>query len=284
MIDRKGIFWFLAITFGLTWVIQIAAFSTGFTIMGLTSNLGTLVALPFMFMPALGAFITAKFITREGFAGMGLRLGPWKEYLRIGLLFPALFILVYAITWLLGFGAPDWNLEYFKGLFTASNMPAPEMPDTRLVLAAVFFSTLTVGTIFNWVFCAGEEIGWRGYLLPKLMPLGKTRAYLLLGLIWSIWHWPLVWMGFTYYQPGSLLALLAFTALTTGLGIFLNELTLRTKSSLLAGWAHGVFNTQKLGMWFLLFPRVSPFLGGYAGLVGLLTWTALGFWEMRRKH
>jgi membrane protease YdiL (CAAX protease family) len=36
----------------------------------------------------------------------------------------------------------------------------------------------------------GEEYGWRGYLLPKLLPLGELRASLLVGVIWGVWHFP----------------------------------------------------------------------------------------------
>lgn len=288
MIDRKGILAFLAITFGLTYLIEVPPLLSGLKLVGLTSSAATYIFLPIMFMPAVGALLTTKFITHEGFGGLGLRFGnpgrtqSWRTYVSVGLLIPALFIVVYGLTWALGFGQPDWGLEYFKGLFATAGAAAPAMPDTRLVLLAIFISSLTVGSLFNWLFCLGEEIGWRGYLLPKLMPLGKPRAYLLLGVIWSVWHWPLVWMGFTYGQPGSWLALVAFTALTTGVGIYLNELRLRHDSSVLAGWAHGVFNTQKVGVWFLLFPQVSPYLGGYAGLLGLLAWFGLGLWEKSR--
>ena len=128
-----------------------------------------------------------------------------------------------------------------------------------------------------------EELGWRGYLLPKLMPLGKPKAYLLMGLIWGMWHWPLVLAGFMY--PGNLFAgLIMFTTLTTVLGIYINELTLRQRSSILAGWAHGVFNTQRLGMWALLFPTFNPWLGGFSGLLGLAFWLLLGLWESRRAR
>ncbi len=282
MVDRKGVLAFLAITFGLTWAIEIPLVMSGMRLTGVTSSAGQYIFLPIMAMPALGAILTAKLITREGFGGMSIRFGSWKMYVVTSLLFPACFVLIYALTALLGFGQPDWNLDYFKSLFTASGVPVPQMPDTRLVLLVVFFASLTVGTLFNTLFCFGEELGWRGYLLPKLMPLGKAKAYALMGVIWSAWHWPLVWVGFTYNQPSSLLALLAFTFLTTGLGIYLNELTLRHQSSILAGWVHGVFNTQKLGVWFLLFPKVSSYLGGYAGLVGLLVWFGLAVWEMRK--
>jgi hypothetical protein len=281
--DRKGIISFLAIMFGLTYAIELPPILGGFRLAGITSSIGTYIFLPIMFMPVLGAVVTAKYITKEGLAGMNIRFGSWKSYIGIGLLIPALFALIYGVTWALGLGEPDWNLETFKNTFISSGVPVPAMPDTRLVLLLVFLATLTVGTLFNWVFCCGEELGWRGYLLPKLMPLGKVRAYLLLGLIWSVWHWPLVLAGFVYSQIGSFWSLAAFTALTTGFGIYLNELTLHQKSSILAGWAHGVFNTQKVGMWYLLFPQASTYLGGYAGLIGLATWFGLGLWEMRNK-
>jgi uncharacterized protein len=281
-LDYKGILAFLGITFALTYAIELPVILSGIRLVGLTSSAATYIFLPTMFIPALGAVITVKFITREGFGELGLHFGPWKNYLLIGLLIPALFIIVYLVSWILGFCQPDWALEYFKSFFTSNNLPVPAMPDTRLVLLGVFFSTLTMGTLINFVACTGEEIGWRGYLLPKLMPLGKLRAYLLLGIIWSAWHWPLVWAGFVYNQVGALLAFLVFTTLTTLFGVYLNELALHNRSSILAGWAHGVFNTQKAGVWVLLFPGINPYLGGYAGLVGLIFWAGLGFWEMHR--
>jgi hypothetical protein len=57
--------------------------------------------------------------------------------------------------------------------------------------------------------------------------------------------------------------------------------SLRYRSSVLAGWIHGVFNTQRLGMWALLFPNVDPWLGGFSGIVGISIWLILGAWEGR---
>jgi hypothetical protein len=73
-------------------------------------------------------------------------------------------------------------------------------------------------------------------------------------------------------------------ALTITFGIYLNELTLRHRSSILAGWAHGVFNSQKLGVWALLFPSINSLIGGFAGIVGIMVWLSLGLWEMRRHE
>lgn len=85
------------------------------------------------------------------------------------------------------------------------------------------------------------------------------------------------------YPGYPIIGMLLFIMLTTGLGMYLNELTLRYRSSILAGWAHGVFNTQRLGVWVLLFPHTNPLIGGFSGILGIGIWFALGLWETRRR-
>jgi len=280
-LDYKGIFSFLVITFAITYAIEGGLILSGFRITQVPAGYGQLVIAAVMWVPALATVLTIKFITREGFAITNLRFGSWKPYLSSGLLVPACFVVIYGLTWLLGLGQPDWRLEQFQKLIssTAGIDPLP-MPPSALVLSALFAVTLIITPVINGLFGFGEEFGWRGYLLPKLMPLGKLKAYFILGVVWGLWHLPLVLVGFTY--PGyPLIGTLAFIALTTALGIYLNELTLHHRSSILAGWVHGVFNSQKLGVWALLFPNVNPLIGGYAGVVGIAVWLVLGLWEMR---
>ena len=281
MLDRKGIFSFLAITFGITYSIEIALILAGFRIIPGQSSYKQLIIAAVMWAPGLATVVTARWITREGLSLANLRLGPWKPYLANALLIPAIFVMIYALTWLLGLAQPDWQLVQFQDIFRQAGMQMPPMPSPLLVLALIFLASLFPAPLLNGLIAFGEELGWRGYLLPKLMPLGKTKAYLLTGIVWGLWHLPLVLVGFTY--PGyPLLGALAFTFLLTGLGIYLNELTLRYRSSFLAGWVHGIFNSQKLGLWALLFPTLNPLLGGFAGLIGILAWFALGMWQVRR--
>jgi membrane protease YdiL (CAAX protease family) len=139
-----------------------------------------------------------------------------------------------------------------------------------------------VAPFINSIFGLGEEIGWRGFLLPRLLPLGKGRAYLLLGVIWGLWHAPLILVGFNY--PGyPILGIVWMIGLTTALGVYINELTLRERSTILAGWLHGLFNSQAYGIWRILFPDVNPLLGGVTGVIGIGIWLALGLWEVRRS-
>jgi len=282
-LDRKGILAFLAVTFGLTYAVEGALIAGGLRISGPTAVYGQLVVAAVMWAPALAAVLTVKFITREGFGITNVRFGSWKPYVASGLLIPLCFVVIYALTWLLGLGRPDWTLQQFLASIPAGGgAELAPMPSPALILALLFLATVFVTPFVNGLLGFGEELGWRGYLLPKLMPLGKPRAYLLLGIIWGLWHLPLLLIGFNYGGQPALLGVLAFLALTTILGIYLNELTLRHKSSILAGWVHGLFNSQKLGVWVLLFPSVNPLLGGAVGLVGILVWLALGLWQARR--
>ncbi len=58
-----------------------------------------------------------------------------------------------------------------------------------------------VATFLGLIISFGEEYGWRGYLQTELTHLGRVRGTFLLGVIWSIWHWPVIWMG--YNDPGQ---------------------------------------------------------------------------------
>lgn len=280
MIDRKGITAFTVITFVITYTIEGALFLSGAPLM--LKGLGQYVVAVVMWVPALATVLTIKYVTHEGFDLANIRFGGWRPYVSVGLLVPTCFILIYGLTWMLGLGEPDWTLQHFKDLFARAGAEVPSIPPPLVIWPALFAVSVLIVPFINGVFAFGEELGWRGYLLPKLLPLGKFWAYALLGIIWGLWHLPLVLVGFMYPEA-PLAGVLMFTTLTTVFGIYINELTLRYRSSILAGWAHGVFNTQRLGVWALLFPNVNPWLGGFSGILGIGIWFLLGLWEYRRS-
>jgi len=225
--------------------------------------------------------LTIKLVTHEGFAITNLRIGAWRPYLVSALVVPACFIITYALTWLLGLGQPDWQLADFRALMTLTGAETSTMPSSAVILPALFLASLFLGPTINGIFGFGEEFGWRGYLLPKLMPLGKLKAYTLLGVIWGLWHAPLIVVGFNY--PGyPFLGIVGMVVMTTIIGIYINELTLRNRSSILAGWIHGAFNGQAYGIWRILFPDVNPLIGGFTGVVGAIVWLILGLWKVYR--
>lgn len=283
-IERKGIATYLVLTFVVTYAIDLALIATGFRVTEVPALAGQLVVAATMWVPAVAALLTLRFVTHEGLDTALVRVGPLRPYLAVAIIVPLVFVLIFLLTWALGLGEPDWALTEFLSSMESlgADAPAVEVP---VVLLGLLAGTLIFTPFVNSVFGFGEELGWRGFLLPRLMPLGKARAYLILGVIWGLWHAPLIAVGFNY--PGRPVAgIFAMIALTTGLGVFINELTLHYRSSILAGWIHGVFNAQAYGIWRLLLPTVNPLVGGITGVLAAAVWLAVGVltaWWFRRR-
>jgi len=279
-VDRKGILSFLCITFGLTFAIEVGLILCGFRISDFSSGWEHYAIAGLMWVPTLATILTVRFISRGEFESTCLKFGSWKPYLASGLIIPLCFGLVYGMTWLLGLGQPDFALKRMQELMAASGASPSTAPLSAINVLGLFIITVIFAPFANSLLAFGEECGWRGYLLPKLMPMGKFKAYLLLGIIWGLWHAPLIWAGFDY--PGyPVLGIITFIGVATAVGIFINELTLHYRSVFLASWIHGVFNSQIYGLWRILFPTVNPVLGGFTGLVGISVWLILGLMTVR---
>jgi membrane protease YdiL (CAAX protease family) len=281
-IDRKAIIVYLLITFGITYAIELVLILPGFRADGVPQILGQLVIAGVMWVPALAALLTVKLVTHEPLRSLNVRFGSLRPYLIAALVVPAAYGLIYGLSWLLGLGQPDWQMHALRSLLTTAGADSSTLPQPALFWPILFLVSSFVAPFINSLFGLGEEIGWRGFLLPRLLPLGKRWAYLLLGIIWGFWHAPLIVVGFNY--PGyPILGILWMIGLTTALGVYINELTLRHRSTILAGWLHGLFNSQGYGIWRILFPDVNPLLGGVTGLIGMGVWLGLGLWEVRRR-
>jgi len=137
-----------------------------------------------MFGPLLAALIMRVFVTREGLRGsVGWRRPPQQYALAITA--PGLFIACVIL------------VDHLSGLGRTTV--------GRSVLWA-YPTLLIVNTAVGLVPAIGEEYGWRGYLLPRLLPLGETAATLILAVIWALWHLPILLIGLNY--PGQSLVTL----------------------------------------------------------------------------
>jgi membrane protease YdiL (CAAX protease family) len=169
-LDRKGIFCFLSITFVVTYIIEGVLILTGFRVAHLPAMYGQFTVVAVMWVPALATVLTIRFITDEGFAIANLHFGSWKPYVTAGLLVPSCFVTIYAVTWLMGLGQPDWKLDRFLATVGAGAGTGPaSTPSPFFVLPVLYLVALVISPLVNGVFGFGEELGWRGYLLPKLM-------------------------------------------------------------------------------------------------------------------
>jgi membrane protease YdiL (CAAX protease family) len=99
------------------------------------------------------------------------------------------------------------------------------------VLAIAVIQAATLVTLLTWPLAFGEEIGWRGYMLPRLIDAGVPQPLAASGLAWGVWHVPLV-LGGVYYADSpsrALSSLVLLVSLTAG-GIVYARLWLDTGS------------------------------------------------------
>ena len=119
---------------------------------------------------------------------------------------------------------------------------AGEIPvSAEMIIAIQVLLALTLAPFINVLFTLGEELGWRGFLLPHLMPLGQWKAILISGIIWGVWHAPTIAQGLNY--PGyPILGIFMMIIFCVLLGTILAWLYLNTKSPWVAALAHGSVN------------------------------------------
>ncbi len=249
-LDTRRILIFLAFTFGIAWLTAVVIQLTG----GLLNSprffsqitlAVVLMAIPYMWAPAL-AHIFTRLVTREAWKDVGLRLNfrrGWPYWLLAWIL-PALMTVAGAVVFFLAFPRNfDPGLSFLQTQFR--NLPA-RLPFSMWTLVAIQAGLgVLISPIVNGLATFGEEFGWRAYLLPKLMPLGWRKATLLLGLIWGVWHWPVIFMGYEYgfkYPGYPWLGPLLFIWVIFCMGTFLAWVTLRGGSVWPAVIGHAAIN------------------------------------------
>jgi len=267
---------FLALAFALAWTPELIALARGVRFRSLTIGSSVLLAIV-MITPAVAAAVTRRFVTREGFATAGLRRGPWRPYVVIWVSVPILTMGVYAATIALGLGRFDPTLSQLMERIheAAAGRPIPPLPSPPVLGAVMFAQSLIVGALITTVFTFGEEFGWTGYLLIKLLPLGRWRAAIIYGTIWGLWHAPVIAGGYNY--PGyPVLGPLLMCLLACSLALTQTALRLRFNSVIVTSFFHASVNAQGLGVLPMFVVGVSPVLGGITGLVGILVLGTVG--------
>ncbi len=282
MLNKKALAIFLILTFGLTIGLVLIARFSGLTLFDAPVLVSQLVIAAAMFIPALSALIVQKLILKKSFKSLGITWGPWKMYLKTyGIIF-LLFLINYLITWLF-ITKPDLSLISFLQQY---NITAPlPMPAATMIMLFVLM-TLVAAPIFNMIPSLGEEIGWRGFLLPQLEPLGKIKAVIISGIIWALWHTPMIIiLGFVYGRqiwPGVLMHFITVTSL----GIWFGYIWLKTHSTVQAAFMHATFNAHAYGFWVIIFVSSNKLLIGAVGLIGMLLALILAYmtiYKMRQE-
>ena len=266
---------FLILTFGITYAIQYMLISDGIRFdKDIVQHTPLYWLLLIMWAPGLAALVAVKLEknTEQTIAqSLSLRLGSIGPYLLMVMVVPLLFAAMYGISWLFGLATPDFDMTSLNAIAGGREDVTPES-----VMQVYLPMSILLGPILHFIFGLGEELGWRGYLLPRLMPYGKPVAYIATGILWGLWHLPIILVGFNY--PGHPIAGIAMMCLlTSAFGILLNEMMLHYRSVLLAAFIHAAVNAQGFGVWNWLFKDINPLLGGPTGIIGVAVWLTAGY-------
>ncbi|EPY12459.1 MULTISPECIES: type II CAAX endopeptidase family protein [Paenibacillus] len=230
-------------------------------------------SLLYMLTPTVAAFIMLLFVTkdgrsRSGWAALGLRKYGFKWWLLCITVPAGIVALSYGFAW--GVGALDIKVPPNYAGYDWSAFP--------FVVAIQFVSAVLISSL-------GEELGWRGYLLPLLVnSLGERKALFATGLIHGLWHIPIILLSSIYHQDQNPILACLFTVVSClFLGPVIGYIRLRSSSV----WTASIFHSAHNVMWSILRSLAVPasgmalYVAGDNSIVVILCYMLLTVWVMK---
>ncbi len=226
---------FYGIAFGWAVLIGAVLYLTGQRDLAASSApwVFPVMAVLYMPVPLVAALITEK-IAGEGYLMRRIftrRLGRQlvRTLVAVPLVIAALILAMVGLSWLAGtvvdisgagrllFSVDDLVANVIAVSGTSMNAAAVAQiaaatPSLWGLLAITFGAALAVGFTINGLFAFGEEYGWRGWLADELAPLGPVWANLITGMMWGLWHAPVILLGYNYgaYRLPGVVAMIAW--------------------------------------------------------------------------
>ena len=279
---KKAIRYSIAVCL-FSWVVAAVA-HWGFG-MGADTPTGLMVfSTVYMFFPMITVLVL-KAIDKEKFNQTGLVNFKVKWSWLVAWLLPVVMVFICI---LINGLMPGVSLQYnAEQLITQYHVPEEQQDLVReqmgqmpayFMVISLLISGLIAGVTVNAIASFGEEYGWRNYLVGTLKEVKFCKAALFIGVVWGIWHFPLILMGHNYpNQPYW--GVLLMVVMCILLGIIELYFVLKTKSMIVAAIMHGTVNALAgTVIYFTL--GGNDFLNGIPGLSGFITMALviLGIW------
>lgn len=232
--NRKSIMLYISIVFLITYIWEIGVFASGISY-GSVRYQAWMVGI--MWFPAVAVWLT-KLLTKEKIRfGLQSEIGfVVKDHRKNGRYY-VLAVLAPVVIYMVGANA----IVY---VFYSENFDFTGISAKSVINAVVM--ALGVGIIYSLIQGLGEEIGWRGFLMPRLRKQVPMPAMLVIsGIIWGLWHAPLLWNGHLFgtdykWAPwGGILMMCVFCIFY---GAWCYYLYVRSGSIFVCALAHGLHN------------------------------------------
>src|SRR5437016_5587770 len=277
----KKVLQFILLTFLITWSVAGVAHLLHINYGSIPSLL--IISVCYMPAPAYATLILQKLVYRGSLTPYGFTLKNlslrWLLITTVGF---AWFIVLgtFVVIAILGnvfgvalFGRIDFSEAALlhqitiltRGAFgnVPQHLPIPPV--------AIFLLSLVQGVIagftINLPFAFGEELGWRGLLLRETQKSGVLRSNLFIGVVWGLWHAPIIAQGHNY--PGHPVAgIFMMTVFTTSLSFPMAYCRFKSRTILGPSALHGMINP--LGVLTVFFVvGANPLFGFVAGIAGI---------------
>jgi membrane protease YdiL (CAAX protease family) len=268
---RVGLF--IGITYTLSWLIIILFLAFG-------GKWGTptamMVAIVFMFMPMTSAILIQKFISKEPLKkplGISFKLNRW--WLVAWLLPPLIAFATIGVSLLIpGIEySPEMTgfFERFEGIIPPEQLQQMKVQMTAFPIHIFWIALiqgLFAGITINAVAGFGEELGWRGFLLREFSYMSLWRSSAIIGLIWGIWHAPIILQGHNYPQHpiAGVFMMILFCLLFSPI---FSYITLKSKSVIAAAIIHGSLNGT-FGLAIMIVKGGNDLIIGVTGVAGFI--------------
>jgi membrane protease YdiL (CAAX protease family) len=230
-----------------------------------------------MFIPTISVLIVQKLIHREKIKSdllISFKINKW--FFVAWLLMPVIMFSTIGIN--LFFPDVTYNPEMTGLLNRLNDILTPEqIEQTKKSIEALPVSLiwitllqgLVAGVTVNAVAAFGEELGWRGFLLKAFKEMKFYKASIIIGIIWGIWHAPLILMGHNYPQHPQI-GVFMMVVMCILITPFLLYITIKSKSVIAAAIMHGTMNAVA-GISIMAISGGTDLTSGIAGLAGFIT-------------
>jgi len=278
---------FLALAFGISW-----------TIVGIGALLGVerlhgyafiVTAALSMFGPAVAAILQQRYLDKSPLSGLGLPLDGtrWKFVgltMLVGVCIIPLALLVAGVLGDVLGSSAFGHVELSQERVLASIREQTEAagiksdPTSRLlegmqvpgwaILVTILLGVVVIACSFNLPAMLGEELGWRGYLFQATARWSGVRRVGFTGVVWGLWHAPIIAMGHNY-PDHPVLGIFLMVVFCTLLAVLFDWSRWRTTSVWAPCVLHGIINGSAGG--FVLFAWSGhPLVGSPVGAAGLI--------------
>ncbi len=277
--DYKGVGIFLALALGGGYLLQAALLLPRILDPYAPNLFGYVGIVLLIIWPGIAAVLARQLAPVNASDEYRLWPLPAVNTLRAIVTVPVVYILANCVSWALGWNTPDWAMSKLIILIkqaSAQPLPAeiePMLPGVMLI-GGLTFSILVGMTLYAAIFFC-MEYGWRGYLLPKLAPLGGIHSLLIAAVLPALYAAPY----FIYAHmvadeamddlPEALVRLLAVSLST---GLLFGVVWRRTQHLGLLAVLAGSIAAHMGGVWDMLFASGYWWFTGSTGLV------ICGFW------